>query len=322
MKQIELPKLPNGWDALTPEQMVQLNRIRKEHGISKENFMLQAFCYLLDIRLITAQKNEQDEYVYIFQQNGKEEQIPLEAWEIQFFIDEQLKWLTEDSTRLLDVFPILILRGKKFGSPGYAMAGMTYQQYKKTQDCVILHHRITGQLVDWFRKSKDGLNNNDKVTVENLLEELKKVKGKFLACVYSPETEVKSRIVDGQSITCNPPEKAYVFSPNQITTYAEWFEDIPDEKTEAIMQLFSGVMINYRKMFPLLFPEKAEENKKPSNFIQVESATMNALQAKLNFNNYQTIYDSNAPFILEKLNAMLKEGKELDEQRRKMKAKR
>lgn len=320
MDALDLSALPNGWDALTSEQMVRINRIRYEQGSSKEMFLFHVFCYLTGLEATGSQKDEEGQTEYVFLHTESKKMVAMSAWEVQFFIAEDLKWLTEDCTRLMDVFPTLILRGKTFRSPGYAMAGMTYMQYKKAQDYMVYYHRLQMRIISLLRQAEKG-----KVTVEQVqevLDERLSVQGKFLAAVYTPESLIRQRTVDGQVVVCQPPEKSAVFSTQQIEMYGEWFEELPEEKAEAIIQLFSGTMLNYRKMFPLLFPEKSEDNSPKMNFIQVESSTMNALQDKLKFNNYQTIYDSNAPFILEKLHAILKEGKALDEQHRKMKAKR
>lgn len=320
METINLPDLPRNWDALSAEQMVELNRIRHKHGQSKESFLFHCFCYLMGMEVKTETTEENQETLYLFRKEGVEKDIAMTAWEIQFFVNEKLKWLTEDCTRLMDVFPTLILRGKTFVSPDYAMAGMTYQQYKKAQDYIVYYNRLTQQLISMLKQLESG-----KVKPEDIqkrIDERKKILGKFLAAVYTPETLVTQRVVDGQTVVCDPPEKTSVFSVRQIEMYGSWFEELPEEKSEAVIQLFGGVMLNYRKMFPLLFPDKPELQGQSMNFIQIESSTMNALQSKLNFNNYQTIYDSNAPFILERLHSIIKEGKALDEQHRKMKSKR
>lgn len=320
METINLPDLPRNWDALSAEQMVELNRIRHEHGQSKESFLFYSFCYLMGMEVKTASTEESGETHYLFRKEGVDKDIAMTAWEVQFFINEKLKWLTEDCTRLMDVFPTLILRGKTFVSPDYAMAGMTYQQYKKAQDYIVYYNRLTQKLVSMLKQLETGKVKPEEI--QKRIEERKQILGKFLAAVYTPETLVTQRVVDGQTVVCDPPEKTSVFSVRQIELYGPWFEELPEEQAEAVMQLFAGTMLNYRKMFPLLFPDKPDNQGQSMNFIQVESSTMNALQSKLNFNNYQTIYDSNAPFILERLHSIIKEGKALDEQHRKMKSKR
>lgn len=317
MNTVNLPPLPAGWDALTAGQMVQLNCIRRKHGQTVHSFLFHAFCYLSGLELIESSSgvSHGDDMLYTFRIKERRQKVMMAAWEIQYFISEKLKWLTADCTRLMDVFPTLILRGKTFGSPGYAMAGMTYQQYKKAQDYMVHYHRLTTRLMAMLDSKKV-----DPTEADRLLAERKKTRGSFLAVVYTPETYVTTRTVDGQTVACNPPEKAFVFSVAQIAAYGPWFEQLPDEQAEAVIQLFMGTMLNYRRMFPLLFPDKEQPSSNAMNFIQVESSTMNALQSKLNFNNYQTIYDSNAPFILEKLHAIIKEGKALDEQHRRLKA--
>ena len=320
METINLPDLPRNWDALSAEQMVELNRIRHEHGQSKESFLFHSFCYLMGMEVKAETTEENQETLYLFRKEGVDNDIAMTAWEVQFFVNEKLKWLTEDCTRLMDVFPTLILRGKTFVSPDYAMAGMTYQQYKKAQDYIVYYNRLTQKLVSMLKQLETGKVKPEEV--QKRIEERKQILGKFLAAVYTPETLVTQRIVDGQTVVCDPPEKTSVFSVRQIEIYGPWFEELPEEQAEAVMQLFAGTMLNYRKMFPLLFPDKPDNQGQSMNFIQVESSTMNALQSKLNFNNYQTIYDSNAPFILERLHSIIKEGKALDEQHRKMKSKR
>lgn len=320
MKTINLPAIPRNWDELKPEQMVNLNRIRYEQGQSKENFLFHAFCLLTEMKVKTSETDEDGNVYYLFSHKTQKDFIPLMAWQVHFFIAENLKFLTEDCTRLVDVFPTIKLKGKTFGSPGYAMAGMTYQQYKKAQEHIGYYQRLTQKIANEVKDMESGKRKPDTERIQSLIAERKRVKGRFMAAVYTPETEVRQRTVDGQLVVCNPPEKAYVFSPRQIDTYGEWFEEMNDSETDAVIQLFSGTMFNYRKMFPLLFAENEGGKTHNMNFIQIESSTMNALQAKLNFNNYQTIYDANAPFILEKLHAIIKEGKALDEQHRKMKS--
>lgn len=319
MKTVNLPDLPKNWDALTADQMVGLNRIRREHGTSKETYLFHCFCFLMGMEVRSSEKDEDGETFYVFHKEGMEESVLMTAWEVQFFIAEKLKWLTEECTRLMDVFPTLILRGKTFVSPNYAMAGMTYQQYKKAQDYIVYYNRLTNQVLSMISKVESGDLKPEEV--QRKLDERKQIQGKFLASVYTPETLVSQRVVDGQTVICDPPEKTSVFSPRQIEQYGNWFEELSDPEAEAVMQLFSGVMLNYRKMFPLLFKDGGGKAQ-AMNFIQIESSTMNALQSKLNFNNYQTIYDSNAPFILDRLHSIIKEGKALEEQQRKMKAKR
>ena len=110
-KRIDLPPLPVGWDSLTAEQMVQLNFIRHENGQSRENYLFHAFCYLTGIEIVSSTKDKEGQTLYVFRlRDNAKQKLTMEAWEIQFFISEKLKWLTEDCTRLVDVFPTLIVK--------------------------------------------------------------------------------------------------------------------------------------------------------------------------------------------------------------------
>lgn len=323
MKEISLPKLPASWDELSSEQMVELNRLRFQTGQSEHAFMFHAFCYLCRISISDIiVKDEDGTLIHLFRRiNDRNkpygEYFPLHGWQLHFYIDTMLKWLTEDCDRLADVFPSITLQGKRFSSPGYAMAGMTYQQHQYTQRYMAEYQRINMRLLGLYKEMEQN-GNYDSITgkADKLMKKREEVRRYMMATVFTPESKVSSRLVDGKQVVYNPPLTDYIFSTDQIEREAPLFAHFSVYHSDAVMQHFCGVMKHYKKIYPLLFKES--DGGGSTDFIRVEESTLNALQSKLQFSNYQTIYDSNAPFILGKLNAIMQEAKSIEEASRKM----
>lgn len=314
---INLPALPKSWDQLTGEQMSELNRLHRRCSSSEYEYLFHAFCYFLGIKLTQrTEENEDHTLTYFFRRvNAKQklygEYIPLTSWQVQDFIHSTLKFLTEDCNRLVDVFPKITLKKKRFSSPGYAMAGMTYQQHQFTQRYMTEYYRISNTL---YQKSKDPIKIKE---IKELLQQREQCRCRLMATIFTPETKVTDKLVDSKQVHYDPPQTDYIFSTEQIEREAWRFRYFSEFKSEAVIQHFSGVMLHYKKIFPLLFKEGDNGN---TDFIDMEQSTMNTLQSELHFNNYQAIYDSNAPFILGKLHAIIQKAKSIEEANARLKA--
>lgn len=327
-KIIDLPALPQKWDMLSGEQMAELNRIRHRCAGSEPEYLFHAFCYLLGIKICKkVQENSDGTFTYLFRRvNRKEkkygEHIPLQNWQIQYYINTMLKWLTEDCDRLNDVFPKINLVGKNFSSPGYAMTGMTYQQHQYAQRFLQEYYRISKILYEKSKQTSNThittLNNAFLKEIKLLLQKQEQVRRRLMATIFTPETMVTDKLVDGKQVHYDPPQRDFIFSTDQIEREAWRFRYFSEFKSEAVIQQFSGVMQHYKKIFPLLFKEGEGG---ATDLIDAEQSTMNILQSKLHFNNYQAIYDSNAPFILGQLHFIMKEAKSIDEANARLKRK-
>jgi hypothetical protein len=317
-REVSLPALPKRWDDLSKEQMVRLNELRRSKGSSVALFRFHALCYLLSIeRTGSMQLGDGGTVYHGFVRTEKGQPVGEEFFlsdEDVFQINEaHLKWVLEDSDRLMDVFPKIQLEGKDFTSPGYAMSGMTYQQFQFAQRYMQAYHQVTSSL---YKRVQNDPNFTEK-EAQPLIERREEMRCRFLAAVFTPAVSVGSKTVDGKLVVYDPPVVGYVFSTSQIETYAHCFHQFSEDESDAVFQHFSGVMKYYKKLFPLLFKEGDGGE---SDMIQAEQGTMNALQDKLRFANYQTIYDSNAPFILGKLHAIIKEAKDIENANLRMKS--
>lgn len=314
-QEISLPDLPASWEQLTPEQMTGLNAIRHRPLRLQEEYLFQAFCFLLGIELVEGGgRMEEQDFCYEFRRTGEKRTFFLQSWEVQFFVDNKLKWLLKDCDRLSEVYPKIELGGMTFSGPGYAMANMTYQQYQFSQRYLEAHYTYTRSLLQTVMQQDVPAKDREKI--EQWAHEREQMRRMFLSSVFTPACQITTRLVDGVQVKYDPPIEGYVFTADQIERYAPLFADFPEEKSDAVMQHFNGVQLYYKRIFPLLY---GEGDGGKHDFIEIEQSTMNMLQDKLHL-SYQQIYDSNAPFILGKLNDIIKEGKEIERINARMKS--
>lgn len=328
MRTVNLPHIPRSWDELTADQMVELNRIRGR--ATEKEFLFKAFCLLARIRLTRqVRQDEAGQWYNFFQQvdeKGKSygEPFPMDAEQVNAIIEQNLTFLTHECDRLNDVFPVITLGGKRFHSAGYAMANLTYQQQQHAQTFWMDYIRYeqqaaekAGELISQLKKTGKRPAIEDIRKTKAIIENQKKSLCYFLATVFTPESIVTERIIDGRHIKCDKTNKEHIFHVDQEQE-ADRFRKFDIYKGMAVMQHFGGVMLHYKKIFPLLFSEGADEQK--TDYIKAETTTINALQSKLGFANYQTIYDSNAPFILGKLHEIIQEAKAIEKENARIKA--
>ncbi len=85
-------------------------------------------------------------------------------------------------------------------------------------------------------------------------------------------------------------------------------------------QCYQTALTYYASAYPLLFSE-GEKSDPHADALKGESGTINAIMMKANYVNQQEVYDSNLPFILDILNTMAKEAKEIEKMNAKIKRK-
>lgn len=321
---INLPALPQSWDELTGNQMAELNRLRHRCADNEPEYLFLALCYLLGIKLTRkAVENADGGLTYLFRRiNAKQrfygEVIPMESWQVQFYISENLKYLIADCDRLQDVFPKLKLKEKKFASSGYAMAGMTYQQHLSTQRYMMEYHHLSIRLYEQSKLiDSEGATTATYEALKSLFRQRNELRYLLMAAIFTPEVQVTDKTVEGKTVHYDPPLADYVFSTDQIEREAWRFRYFPEFKAEAVIQHFSGVMLHYKKIYPLLFTEGEGGE---VDFIKAEESTINALQTELGFKDFQTIYDSNAPFVLGRLHLIMEKAKAIDESNQRMRS--
>ena len=312
---VNLPALPASWEAVTADQLIEINRLRRISK-SEQEYRFRVFCFLEQIVLekkvrYAADGNE----LFFFTQvdaggNRMGDMFPMQAWTIHEAVTEYLPWLFSPCNRLSDIVPYITIGERKYASTGHAMARMTYQQHQYASLYFNEIQRLEASVVNCV------INGGSDEQLKVFTDKITHMRHLFMATVFTPECRVGSKTVDGKVVVYEMPQTDYVFSSEQVEKEYPNFAKVKDELIDAVMQLFNGVMMHYQKIYPLLFKEGSTGS---TDMIKVEESTLNALQSELKFANYQTIYDSNAPFILGKLNAIMLKAEEIERMHEKMK---
>lgn len=83
-------------------------------------------------------------------------------------------------------------------------------------------------------------------------------------------------------------------------------------------QVWQTALVYYSKAYPMLF-EGGSKHGPMNDALQGEVGTVNTIMKYSGYSEQQQVYDSNLPFVLDILNTMTKEAKEIEAMNAKMK---
>lgn len=173
-----------------------------------------------------------------------------------------------------------------FSLPQVACSNLTWEQYRSLQSIAPLLFR-------------EGIGE----------DELLSYQAQFLAHIVVPEQ----------------PEQPTVdrFRPSHVFKYessraeqsiAFWIQQLPQHPTlfHICFQVYQTAVLYYETVYPLLF--HGEDNKKDvlRDALTGEVGTVNTVMKYAGYATQQEVYDSNLPFVLDILNTMTKEAKEIE----------
>lgn len=188
----------------------------------------------------------------------------------------------------------VMVGGIYFALPQMACNNLTWQQYRSLQ-------AIAPQL---FR---DGVADGDVVALQ----------AQFLAHCLVPAAA--------------PSDHNDVFTPRHIFHYnverAEqtvsfWEKEIAAVPTlfHICFQCYQTALSYYAATYPLLFSD-SDKNNTVKDALQGEVGTINTIMKYAGYAEQQQVYDSNLPFVLDILNTMTKEAKEIEKMNARIKRK-
>lgn len=191
----------------------------------------------------------------------------------------------------------LTVRRRHFALPQVACVNYTWQQYRTLQ-------AIATQL---FR---DGMGE----------EEALDLQAQFVASSLVPRS-VALFDTNGGTIRFRP-HWAYVFDPAQADSLAAWWRKRKDLPVlfHICFQAYHTAILSYERIYPLLFSDGGKGDP-VRTAISGESGTLNAVMKYQGYSDPQQVYDANLPIILDTLNTMAKEAKEIEKMNSKIKKK-
>ena len=191
---------------------------------------------------------------------------------------------------------------KHFALPGVACNNLTWQQYRALQT-------IAPQL---FAEG---------VSDETVLD----LQAQFLAHCLVPRS-IALLDTAGGSIRLRP-HYEYRYNAEQAEGLVKWWRkklltpnSLPPTLYSVCFQTYQTAVVYYSLAYPLLFSDKGKGDTM-HDALQGEVGTVNTIMKYAGYAEQQQVYDSNLPFVLDILNTMAKEAKEIEKMNSKIKKK-
>lgn len=196
-----------------------------------------------------------------------------------------------------------------FSLPQLALSNLTWQQYRSLQ-------AVAPQLF------ADGINE----------EQVIHLQAQFMAYILSPRS-LALLDTNGGSIRIRP-HWEYRYNAEQAEELVGYWQRLlllsakrhDDRQGDAatlfhiLFQCYQTSISYYSKAYPLLFNGE-DNNKEMRDALQGEVCTVNTIMKYAGYSEQQQVYDSNIPFVLDILNTMTKEAKEIEKANAKIRKK-
>ena len=213
--------------------------------------------------------------------------------------------------------------------PAVMMSDISYEQYQNAQSSLQMYwnrlDNMNGQMKKW-RITEAELRNPSSTTNEhiaeltNLSEEIKVMQCDFLShlCILD-KPKSASRIITARNklgIKRTVTERHTEHCFNYLSTEAEQTSAIlqqcaPPYLFPIIYQQFQSSLLAFKSRFPDLFGKSSGKGSDRDQFVSMLN-TVNTVMKEQGYTNQQAVFDTNAVFVFEALDSMIKHGKEME----------
>ena len=308
--------IPDEWVALNKEQLLFVHKLM-DQGLSLSEYKLRIFLHLMGLRIAKrADKKDDGSFVYHFKRVGwksrfSRKEYGMEAWEVDYWIDQYLKFLDEPFNLWQLPFEYFSIGRKKYKAPDPMMVNLTYEQYGNAQRCLIAYWE-SSRIIESLRKNGATLN-----AIKHAQDEALQARAGFLAHIY---TAPALRLLDQRNkMTRLSLDVVYNYCSEEAEKQVRKFKTAPLWLFSVTYQLFQSCQALYKKDFPFLFKEYSDSDGKSA--LVMEVGTINAVQKYAGFSDPQSVYDQNSIFIFKFLDSMAEEAKQIEDMNKKMKSK-
>ncbi len=185
---------------------------------------------------------------------------------------------------------------RRFALPQVACNNLTWQQYRSLQ-------AVSPQLF------KEGISDKEVLSLQ----------AQFLAHCLVPRS-IALLDTAGGSIRVRP-HWEYRYNAEQAEGYVPfWRRHAGGELFHIVFQCYQTALSYYAAAYPLLFSD-GDKAGQVKDALQGEVGTINTIMKYAGYAEQQQVYDSNLPFVLDILNTMAKEAKEIEKMNKRIKKK-
>ena len=339
--------LPRSWNQCTTEQletiaaciMKHTAMADRYHPFDWQNVKAELFFLLTEVEIIHIEtaENDPDDTTYLcrltrkdsrsisggspipsrravlcrpwFHHGSKLPEFRLRPWQVQSWIDTQLKWLDDEKSTLL-LFPYKqLIRTRHFTrhwpflkktchAPSELLQDFTWQQYRHLQDYMDLYIRQQNRMVKISQSAHDA---------QQLIEvrqQMTDTRNLFLAILFG-----------GGEAGASSSDRVRSDAPN----IAKQISHITEVQWQVILLWWSGFMHYLKEHYPRCFKSSGKKNpKRPPNPLELYTSIIATMQKYIGIDeekvNHQTFH-----IILEQLERIAKENEEIEKMNRKHK---
>lgn len=334
-----LPELPKSWSELSWRQLCDVWQCKMRYGGNADAARaaaLLALCGLEPVEMMESQYNETTgEPVYTLR--GKNGGLwTVTPRELSQMAQQALPWfdypygdpgreaVRDDKGRVVEeaVAPVrgyvsemrdamilpeqeLEVDGVLFALPQMACNNLTWQQYRSLQALAPMLFQ-------------DGASDDDVMQLQ----------AEFLAQILVPardNSNTTDRFAPKHDFTYNT-ERA----EQSVEFWRERLTAVPTERPSGTVatvlfhicfQCYQTALTYYAGAYPLLFSD-GDKKDQMKDALQGEVGTINTIMKYAGYAEQQQVYDSNLPFVLDILNTMTKEAKDIEQMNARIKSKR
>ena len=366
--------LPRSWDQCTTEQletiaaciMAHTAMADRFHPFDWEKVKSELFLLLAEIEIISTDTNPDDpeDTIYLcrkgrpdgsrpssggsstpprhsflrrpwFRHGSKTPEFRLRPWQVQYWIDTQLKWLDDEKSTLI-FFPythLIHIRHwqwkwpfikKTYYTPSELLQDFTWQQYRHLQDYMSMYIDIQNALVPLLSKSSSRTSTSsssssgrsrtdapaDLSHIAQLQAEMTAARNEFLYILFSPNSPSASPS-DTPSSGRSRTDALYIRKKVARITEVQW---------QVILLWWSGMMHYLKDHYPRCFRSSSskKKSKNPPNPLELYTSIVATMQKYIGIDE-EKINNQTFHVILEQLERIAKENEEIEKINRKHK---
>lgn len=329
---MQLSPLPSSWSSLTWQQLSAMWAVKLGYGGEPNLALCKAMFELLGLAVVRRSEENvrSGESTYLLRDHNGQ-QWTATPREVAYYAKEALKWFeypygdpgqSEEKDKegnviqeqrephigyvgnLRDALSLPVetvaIKGRVFALPQTACNNLTWQQYRALQ-------AITPQL--W----QDGISDDEIVNLQ----------AQFMANILVPRSMA---IFDqsGDTIRLHPHFTFRYDVARADWLVAYWKKRLQRGSVKTISlfhicyQTWQTALLYYSYAYPLLFAD-TDKDGVMKDALQGEVGTINTIMKYAGYAEQQQVYDSNLPFVIDILNTMTKEAKDIEDMNAKYK---
>lgn len=247
-----------------------------------------------------------------FRHGSKRPEFRLRPWQVQYWIDTQLKWLDDEKSTLL-LFPykqLIFTRHftwhwpflkKTCHAPAELLQDFTWQQYRHLQDYMSMYIDQQNTLVKLLS------HRHTQEQVAELQSALKSTRDEFLKVLFTPATPFSAG--DGSAV-----------AKSIAKSIAKAVSRISEVQWQVILLWWSGMMHYLKDHFPRCFKSTPTKKnpKHPPNPFDIYTSIITTIQNQSHIDE-EKINNQTYTIVLEHLERIAKENEEIEKMNHKHK---